>query len=363
MFERGLPITPVPSDGVKTGSLRLDGDRGIFPVKAAWARTRVLPVTNAAYQQGENKDGMDKVKANNGVTPQEQPIGPPGAHGDNGTCTGDLNGKTPDQPAQGPDGQNDDVVNGHDGDRGGDAGNINYQIGTNAVGPYTFSANGGRGGDGGDGVTGQKGGDGNTGGQGGDRASCPCAIGGNGNGATGGRGGNGGVGGHGGTGGTGGPGGDAGNITVTNYSCAVTISTSAKPGDGGGRGALGSGGSGGHMGSGGQGGSAGTTICIGQSPSGGQKGPDGGEGRRGESGSDGGLGDKSTFSPMINISNAWAAGCGSGSTACGPVNVCQFPATGCPPGCAASWDRPDGPTDKPEIRSKESLSRKHDACS
>jgi hypothetical protein len=202
----------VPSVDVRTGAVRLPSTssgapglrrtregrleaRSILAIHTAWTRTTSLPLLNAAFQQGQNRDGMNQPKALSGITPGPQPQAHAGFPGANGTCTGVRDGSTPDQAPTGPDAPDDPIVDGHDGAKGGDAQPINYSIPGGATGVYTFSARGGKGGDGGDGVTGGKGGDGNTGGKGGDGASCSCLSGGSGNGAHGGGGGDGGRGG------------------------------------------------------------------------------------------------------------------------------------------------------------------------
>lgn len=337
----GAELPSPPTGGVKSktvSSLNLDEGRGILASNAAWTRTTTLPLMRATYQQGENRDGLNKPKADSGVTPNPQPQAAPGAPGVGGDCIGNRSGTTPDQAPTGPYAPDDEMVNGHTGDTGGNAGSINYPIMSGSTGVYTFSAKGGRGGDGGDGATGGRGGDGNTGGRGGDGASCSCLSGGSGNGGNGGRGGDGGIGGRGGNGGNGGPGGNAGNITVTNWSCAVTISIAqdaVSSGPGGSAGVTAFGGQGGYGGSGGSAGHKGTTSCLGFSPTDGYPGAPGSQGQTGASGSHGSPGANGAISGTVTVSNPWAQ-CAPDPNSCGPVNICAYPNGGCPTGCSAS---------------------------
>ena len=233
-----LPSTASGPPGLRgTREDRLEERKSVLAIHTAWTRTTRLPLVNAAFQQGQNRDGMNQPKALSGITPGPKPQAPAGDPGANGDCTGNRSGSTPPQAPAGPDAPDSTMVDGQNGNDGGNAGVINYTILPSATGVYTFSARGGKGGDGGDGVTGGRGGDGNTGGKGGDGASCSCLSGGSGNGAHGGRGGDGGRGGRGGNGGTGGKGGNGGNITVTNNSCGnATVSIAddaASPGSAG----------------------------------------------------------------------------------------------------------------------------------
>jgi hypothetical protein len=333
--------TSVPTVYVRTGAVRLPStrsvglglrgareetseERSILAIHTAWMRTS-LPLANATFQQGQNKDGMNKPKALSGTTPASQPQAAPGAGGADGDCNGVRSGTTPDQAPTGPFAPDDMIVDGHDGDNGGDAGSINYPIAAGATGVYTFSARGGKGGDGGDGVTGGKGGDGNTGGKGGDGASCSCLSGGSGNGANGGRGGDGGMGARGGNGGTGGKGGNGGNITVTNNSCNATVSIAddaASPGSAGTGGVPGFGGSGGFPGGGGKGGKAGTTSCIGFSPTNGQDGPPGSQGPTGPGGGPGKPGPGGATWGTVTVTENCVGGGGGGGDPIIPCPTC-----------------------------------------